>query len=416
MMSFEPAITKAPTGDPDSYDLVIRRAHIFDGYKALVGPHDIAIRGGEIAIVSAAPLDVHHRSAIDAFGGWVIPGLIDAHIHFYNVFAVSDPASMDAFEENELPGRLDSFLQYGVTTIKSVGDPTSGILATRAKIASGQLRGPRLLATGCGVTGRDGHPASTIFSKNPWARARFAGEVGTVQEMRDLIHYLADMKVDAIKLLSEGACACHSDEKYVWQIPGFLGPVELERLPPDMLRAGIEAAHERGLRATVHTAQQSVAHEAVEAGADALEHGVMNEPITDDALIELMLERDVMFVPTLWAHGAAHPELAANVKKVSDAGVGIALGTDTFSGKGTYGENTLEEAELMVAAGMTTVQSLIAGTSAAAKQCDRADLGVVAPGKRADLLLLSADPTENISNIRKLRKTILNGEIVVEKD
>ena len=415
-MSFEPAITKAKAGDPSVYDLVIRRAHIFDGYTALSGLHDIGIMGGEIAAVSAEPLDGTYKQAIDAAGNWVMPGLIDAHIHFYNVFAVSDPASMDVFEEHELPGRLDSFLQYGVTTIKSVGDPTSAILRTRARIASGELRGPRLLATGCGVTGREGHPASTIFSKNPWARARFAGEVGTVQEMRDLIHYLADMNVDAIKILSEGACACHSDEKYVWQIPGFLGPVELTRLPLDMLRAGIETSHERGLRATVHTAQQDVAREAIEAGADALEHGVMNEPITDDSLIEMMVERDVMFVPTLWAHGAAHPELGQNVKKVSDAGVGIALGTDTFSGKGTYGENTLEEAELMVAAGMTPLQSLVAGTSAAAKQCVRSDLGVVAPGKRADLLLLGADPTADISNIRKLRKVVLNGAIVVEKD
>ncbi|RXR28480.1 amidohydrolase [Sphingobium fluviale] len=413
-MTYEPAITKPQSGDPATYDLVIRRAHVFDGHKALNGLYDIAVMGGEIAAVSASP--IHGAKEIDAAEGWVMPGLIDSHIHFYNVFAVSDPASMDAFEENELPGRLDSFLQYGVTTIKSVGDPTSGILATRAKIASGQLRGPRLLATGCGVTGRDGHPAATIFSKNPWARARFAGEVGTVQEMRDLIHYLADMKVDAIKILSEGACACHSDEKYVWQIPGFLGPFELERLPLDMLQAGIETAHERGLRATVHTAQQDVAREAIEAGADALEHGVMNEPITDDSLIQLMIDRDVMFVPTLYAHGEAHPELVANVKKVSDAGVGIALGTDTFAGKGIYGENTLAETELMVAAGMTPLQSLVAGTSAAAKQCERADLGVVEPGKRADLLLLSADPTENISNVRKLRKVILNGEIVVEKD
>lgn len=415
-MSFEPAITKAEAGDPGRYDLVIRRAYIFDGHKALDGLHDIAVKGGEIAAISSEPLVGEHKHVVDAAGKWVMPGLIDAHIHFYNVFAVSDPASMDAFEENELPGRLDSFLQYGVTTIKSVGDPTSGILRTRARIVSGELRGPRLLATGCGVTGREGHPASTIFSKNPWARARFAGEVGTVQEMRDLIHYLADMKVDAIKILSEGACACHSDEKYVWQIPGFLGPVELTRLPLDMLRAGIETSHERGLRATVHTAQQEVAREAIEAGADALEHGVMNEPITDDSLVQLMVDRDVMFVPTLWAHGAAHPELAANVKKVSDAGVGIALGTDTFSGKGTYGENTLEEAELMVAAGMSPLQSLVAGTSAAARQCVRPDLGVVALGKRADLLLLGADPVADISNIRALKKVILNGKIVVEKD
>ncbi len=87
-----------------------------------------------------------------------MPGLIDTHIHFYDVRTVSDADSLRAFEENELPGKLESFLDHGITTIKSVGDPTDGILNTRARIAAGTLRGPRLLATGCGITGRDGHP------------------------------------------------------------------------------------------------------------------------------------------------------------------------------------------------------------------------------------------------------------------
>nr|BFD87414.1 hypothetical protein StreXyl84_68150 [Streptomyces sp. Xyl84] len=70
---------------------------------------------------------------------------------------------MRVFEENELPGRLGLFLDHGITTIKSVGDPTDGILAARDGLAAGTLRGPRLLATGCGITGRGGHPAATVF-------------------------------------------------------------------------------------------------------------------------------------------------------------------------------------------------------------------------------------------------------------
>jgi len=413
-MPHEPeAITTTDAAGPAPYDLVIRRAHVFDGSTVHVGLRDIAIDGGGIAAVSAEPLKGIQE--VDAAGGWVMPGLIDTHLHFYDTHAVTDPESMQAFEENEVPERLDLFLQHGITTIKSVGDPTDGILRTRDKIAAGTLRGPRLLATGCGITGRDGHPASTIFSGNPWARTRFTGEVDNVQQMRDLVHHLADRKVDAIKLLSEGACAHHDSPPYRWQNPAFPGAVELVRLPLDLLRAGIETAHERDLRVTVHTAQQVAAREAIEAGADGLEHGVMIEPITDHSLIDLMLERDITYTPTLWIHDAIHPHLRANVKKVADAGVNIALGSDTFSGRGLYGANTVEEAELMVAAGMTPVQSLIAGTSQAARQCVRPDLGTVAPGKRADLIVLTADPTEDISNLRKLSMTILNGEIVVDK-
>ncbi|MFI1838465.1 amidohydrolase family protein [Streptomyces olivaceoviridis] len=391
---------------------MISRAHVFDGRQALAGLYDVAVNGGEIACVSAEPL--RGGREVDAAGRWVMPGLIDTHIHFYDVHAVSDPDSMRAFEDNELPGKLGLFLDHGITTIKSVGDPTDGILATRAEIAAGTLRGPRLLATGCGITGRDGHPAATVFSGNPWARERFTAEVDSVQQIRDLVHHLADREVDAIKLLSEGACAHSGGPRYLWHNPAFPDGVELERLPLGLLRAGIETAHERGLRVTVHTTQQAAAREAVEAGADGLEHGVTVEPLTDHSLIDLMLEHGITYTPTLWIDDA-HPDARGNLKKVAEAGVHIALGSDTFSGRGLFGANTLEEAELMVAAGMTPTQVLAAGTSGAARQCVRPDLGTVAPGKHADLLVLNADPTADIGNLRDLSVVILNGELAVDK-
>lgn len=402
--------------DPESssYDLVIHRAHVFDGREAHAQPHDIAIRGGTIAAVSRDPL--RGRIDVDAAGGWVMPGLIDTHVHIYDVAAVSDPDSLRTFEDEALPGLLDLFLQHGVTTVKSVGDPTEAILQARDDVAAGTLRGPRLLATGCGVTARGGHPATTVFARNLWARAQFTAEIDSLQQMRDVIHRLADQNVDAIKLLSEGACACHDAPPYLWRSPAFPGAVELVRLSPQLLAAGIQTAHDRGLRVTVHTMQQDAAREAIDAGADGLEHGITVEPITDGALIEKMSERNVTYVPTLWAHDGSHPDLRANLMKVVDAGVPVALGSDTFTGLGTFGANSVAEAELMVAAGMTPGQSLKAGTSSAARHCRRSDIGTIATGKRADLIVLAADPTENIGNLRTLRMTILGGEIVVDRN
>ena len=334
------AVTRtAEDHDSAQHDLVVRRGHVFDGHRPLPGLYDIAINGSQIAAVSRQPL--RGRTEVDASEGWVLPGLIDTHLHFYDVGAVSDEESMRAFEETELPRKLALFLQHGVTTIKSVGDPTDGILNTRAKIAAGSLQGPRLVATGCGITGRDGHPAATIFAGNPWARSRFTAEVGNAQQMRDVVHHLADRKVDAIKLLSEGACACTTSSTYVWHNPAFPASVDLVRLPSDVLRAGIETGHERGLRVTVHTTQQVAAREAVEAGADGLEHGITVEPLTDHALIDLMLDRGITYTPTLWIDDALHPDSRDNVKKVADAGVTIALGSDTFSGRGLFGANTV---------------------------------------------------------------------------
>ncbi|CAL9324751.1 amidohydrolase family protein [Streptomyces sp. SudanB182_2057] len=406
------AIANAETRDPAAHDLVIRRAHVFDGHRALPGLYDVAVDGGKIASVSAGPL--RGTQEVDAAGGWVLPGLIDTHIHLYDVHTITGPDSMRAFEEDQLPGKLGLFLDHGVTTIKSVGDPTDGILDTRSKIASGALKGPRLLATGCGITGRGGHPAVTVFGGNPWARERFTGEVDSVRQFRDLVHHLADREVDAIKLLSEGACAHAGGPGYLWRNPVFPDGVELVRLPLDLLRAGIEAGHERGLRVTVHTTQQAAAREAIEAGADGLEHGVTIEPLTDHSLIDLMLEHGITYTPTLWIDDA-HPDARGNIGKVAEAGVHIALGSDSFNGRGLFGANTLEEAALMVAAGMTPTQVLAAGTSGASRQCARPDLGTLAPGKHADLLLLNADPTADIGNLRDLRMVILNGEVAVDK-
>ena len=395
------------------YDLVIRRAHVFDGHDMLTGLRDVGLNGGTIAALSKTPL--RGRREVDGNGKWLMPGLIDTHIHFYDFRVVRDPDSLQAFVEIDVPGLLDLFLQSGITAIKSVGDPTTEILDTRAEIASGALRGPQLFTTGNGLTGIDGHPASTIFSGNPWFRARATGEVDSPQMMRDIVHHLADRKVDAIKLLSEGGCKCQGASKYVWQNPVFPNAVELVRLPKAILRAGVEAAHERGLRVTVHTVQQAAAIEAIEAGADGLEHGVTVEPITDKALIGMMVERKSTYAPTLWIHDAVHPHTRPNTKLMADAGVTMVLGSDSFCGRGQFGQNTLEEAELMEAAGLTPGQVLIAATNNAACHLGRSDMGSIAPGKRADMILLTGDPTQSVSNLRKLYMTILNGEVVVDK-
>lgn len=394
-------------------DLVIRRTHLFDGRAMLSGLHDVGVSGSEIVAVSETPLC--GRKEVDAHGGWLTPGLIDTHVHFFDFMAVTDPVSLEQFLEAKAPELLQRFLDKGVTAIKSVGDPTDAVLDLRSRIATGRLCGPRLHVTGCGLTGREGHPASTIFRSNSWFRARAAGEVESPQMMRDIIHHLADLKVDAIKLLSEGGCACSGGPRYVWANPVFPNAVELVRLPRAVLRAGVEAAHELGLRVTVHTVQQSAAIEALEAGADGLEHGVTVEPITDPALVTMMLERKATYAPTLWIHGAVHPESIPNTKRMADAGVRIVLGSDSFCGRGSFGDNSIEEAELMEAAGLDPVSVLTAATSEAARHLEREDLGEIAPGKRADLVLFERNPTDRIGNLRTLAMTVLNGEIVVDR-
>ena len=400
-------------GSEQTYDLVIKRAHVFDGHELLPGLRDVGLRGREISAISETSL--RGKREVDAAGCWLMPGLIDTHVHFYDFRAVRDQASLDAFIADDVGKLLDQFLQSGVTTIKSVGDPTTEILETRARIAAGALRGPQLFTTGNGLTASEGHPGSTIFSGNPWFLSRATREVDSRQMMRDNVHFLADRKVDAIKLLSEGGCKCQGGSPYIWQNPVFPNAVELVRLPKATLRAGIEAAHERGLRVTVHTVQQAAAIEAIEAGADGLEHGVTVEPITDRAFIDMMVERKATYASTLWIHDAVHPHTRTNTKLMADAGVAMVLGSDSFCGRGQFGQNTIEEAELMEASGLSPNEVLVAATSRAAWHLERPDMGVISPGKRGDLILLSKDPLQTVGNLRSLTMTVLGGEIVVDK-
>jgi N-acyl-D-aspartate/D-glutamate deacylase len=86
---------------PEIYDLVIQKTYVFDGQEALTGLCDVGVRGHEIAAVSETPL--MGAREIDGSGCWLMPGLIDTHIHFYDFRVVRDPVSLQAFVDNEIP-------------------------------------------------------------------------------------------------------------------------------------------------------------------------------------------------------------------------------------------------------------------------------------------------------------------------
>lgn len=95
----------ADKSEPEVYDLVIRRAHVFDGHEALAGLRDVGVRGSEIAAVSEGALK--DKREVLAGEGWVMPGLIDTHLHFYDFMAVTNPETLQEFVEKEVPARLD---------------------------------------------------------------------------------------------------------------------------------------------------------------------------------------------------------------------------------------------------------------------------------------------------------------------
>lgn len=395
-------------------DLSINNARLFDGSALRQGLYSVGIVGDKITSVGSSA--GHANREIDAAGRFLMPGLIDCHIHLLNMWTAKDEKTMAADLEHEVPRRLDDFLAAGVTTVKSAGDSEDDILRVRAMLESGELRGPRLFATGAAFAAPGSHPSSTIYAQNPWVGRRAIIDSDSPTVVRDAVRRLAEKKVNAIKIVHQGGCK--HGEPYFFRADALGINIQILRLERPVLEAIIDETHKHGLRATVHTFEQDAAIEALEAGADGLEHGIMERELDGDRVIELLLRNRASYVPTLWL--LAFEEKAAavrysNLKRVADAGVRVALGSDTFCGYGKFGENTLIETERTAAAGIAPEQVLKMATKDAAEHLGSDAFGTIAPGKLADLLLLDGDPTADITALRKVAMVLKNGAILIDK-
>ncbi|HKF27587.1 MAG TPA: amidohydrolase family protein [Candidatus Binataceae bacterium] len=395
-------------------DLSINNVRLFDGAAMREGLFCVGIAGDKITSVGSATLPANRE--INAAGMFLMPGLIDCHIHLLNMWTATDEKTMAADLEQEMPKRLEDFLAAGVTTVKSVGDSEDDILRVRAMLRNGELRGPRLFTTGAAFAAPGSHPATTIFGRNPWIRRRTSIESDSAPVARDVVRRLAEKKVDAIKIVHQGGCK--HGEPYFFRSDALGINIQIHRLEPEVLEAIVDEAHKHGLKATVHTFDQEAAIEALEAGADGLEHGIMDHELKGARVIELLLRNRASYVPTLWLLTFEEQAAAvryANLKRIADAGVRVVLGSDTFCGFGKFGENTIVEAERSSAAGIAHEKVLKMATKDAAEHLGADALGTIATGKLADLLLLDGDPTADITALRKVVMVVKDGAILVDK-
>jgi hypothetical protein len=169
------------------------------------------------------------------------------------------------------------------------------------------------------------------------------------------------------------------------------------------LTAVVRAAHARHKLAIVHIATAQDARDAIAAGADGLAHVYAGEP--DPEIAELAAARKVFWTPTLAviaARESSREAALACVRSLHEAGVTILAGTDVPNPGTAHGESLHTEMALLVRAGLTPAQALEAATSAPAAAYGLDDRGLIAPGKRADLMLLAADPTRDIAATRNI--------------
>ena len=392
----------------------------FTGARLITGSGDaiedgvLVVRDGRVASAGAAgTVDVPADAArMDLAGRTIIPGLINAHGHVNNVRGLeADPAF---YTEAHVEDQLALYARYGVTTVLSLGGGGPAGMAVRDRQDAGLDRA-RLYLSGPVV--------------NP----------GSVEEATEQVNAVADMGADIVKI----------------RVDDNLGSTQ--KMTPDVFGAVIEQAHARGLRVAAHLYYLDDAKALLAAGADLIAHSVRDQPV-DDELAALLREHDVCYCPTLmrevstfvyeerpeWfddpfflqevdpavvqaleapeyqqriresrsaqAYKVALEQARENLKALSDAGVRVAMGTDTGPAARFQGYFEHGELDLMVASGLTPMQTLVAATGDAARclQID-GDVGTLAAGKWADFVVLGSNPLDDIRNTRTIESVWIAG-------
>jgi imidazolonepropionase-like amidohydrolase len=361
---------------------------------------------------------------LDLEGGFVLPGLWNVHAHLGDIFP--DPKHLrlgeTTLDRAIRAGRnaMDA-LKVGVTGIRVVGESDHIDVAWKQAFDERVFVGPRLFVCCKAISITGGHGYSGGLN----------AEVDGPYEVRRAVREQLKHGADQIKLMVTGG---HTE-----MIAGT-GTYRESQLLMDELEAAVQVAHQKGRRVCAHAGNPGL-KSAIRAGVDCIEHGYH----LDDEAVEMMVENDVFYVPTLvcnldeeWlcesgmmepdpgggSHGLAGRVLVAQgegvtpeyaqvhrkgFQKALKAGVKIACGGDS----NPVGDFALLEIEHLVRAGMGEMEALIAATRTCAVLCGVVDqLGTVEAGKVADLIVLSGDPLESISNIRKLKLVLKGGHLV----
>ena len=370
---------------------------------------------------------------VDLSGKTVMPALINAHGH--PGFQKGLTYAAANYTRENIVDDLNRALYFGVAAVMSQGIEKGELtFEIRAEQAAGRLGGARLLVAGRGIGAPNAGPGAPAY-------AGIAYEVTTEEDMRRAVREQAAKKVDGIKIWVDDR--------------GGRAP----RLSTALFRAGIDEGHKLGLPVTAHVYYHVDAVELVDVGINSIAHLVRDKEM-DDALVAAIVKRNVYVMPNLggaeraqytsppaWidepnlvalleetvapdvvarmraAFAARDPAVAARARpiyanmqrslaKLNAAGARIILGSDTGLEDHFFGYAEQRELEQMAAAGMSPAQVIVAATSRTAEFLGLKDTGALVAGKRADFLVLDANPLEDIRNTRRIAGIYIGGKPV----
>jgi imidazolonepropionase-like amidohydrolase len=367
---------------------VIANVRVFDGQQ-LGELTTVVIDGGTIAAGSSAP-DTPAADVLDGGGGTLLPGLIDTHVHVDKV------------------AHLEAAAAWGVTTMLDMGNNDLANLAS--------------------LKGRPGLP--TLRSAGYLASAP---DSTFVKHMGFTAATTVSGPADAARFVSERVAEGSDYIKIAVEDPRFPGT---KALAQDTITAIVVAAHAAGKLTIAHVVSADTLGVAVRAGVDIVTHASLTSKLDGD-FDALLAERPTVIIPTLMMmQGVVHsiggkllmrivgrlmPSMRmqyahaeATVSTFHRAGMVVLVGTDANDNPAAphqipHGESLHEELERLVRAGLTPVEALQGATAHAAETFGLADRGVIAPGRRADLVLVDGDPTADISATRNIRGVWIGG-------
>lgn len=399
-------------------DAVIHAGHVLakpgEGYLTR---QTILVEDGRVVSITAGYSKPKDYTVIDLREAYVLPGLIDSHVH---ITSQNGPGGrIKDFEDSEVDTAFDGAafalvtLKAGFTTVQDVGAPNDSIFGLRDAIARGAVPGPRIRAAGNSVAITGGHGDINGYSSRVMAAFTGANICNGADDCRRAVRQQIKEGADLIKITATGGVLSNTAAGLEQQFTD------------EELAAIVDAAHKMGRKVTAHAHGKGGVDAALRAGIDSIEHGTY----LDAESIALFKESGAVLVPTVLAGATVTgwtnepwlpapsrakaaqvgPLMLEMLRRAHEGGVTVAFGTDT--GVSRHGDNAKEFA-LMVEAGFTPEEAIRSATVVASEHLEMAkDIGTLEPGKYADLIAVTKDPLKDISVLEAVDFVMKGGEV-----